>query len=197
MHVTDTELFPLINHALVSQNASAGVSRMLLGNKCDIESKRKVSKETGEKVSWSVLILLLWIKTALKQIKDYCDVKLYFERRRKEVFVDCWSGFRFFFFALDKNQDVTICFWVCLLTAGEGTRDQLLWDQRKVQHQRGRGDGAAGKLQTSFLRQARLIRVVLVVTPISFFFCVHVLCSVVISSFGAGDPPEILQEVGT
>lgn len=34
-----------------SQNASAGVSRMLLGNKCDIEAKRKVSKEMGEKVS--------------------------------------------------------------------------------------------------------------------------------------------------
>lgn len=35
----------------VFQNASAGVSRMLLGNKCDIEAKRKVSKEVGEKVS--------------------------------------------------------------------------------------------------------------------------------------------------
>lgn len=35
---------------LSSQNASAGVSRMLLGNKCDIEAKRKVSKDTGEKV---------------------------------------------------------------------------------------------------------------------------------------------------
>lgn len=35
----------------ISQNASAGVSRMLLGNKCDIEAKRKVSKETGEKVT--------------------------------------------------------------------------------------------------------------------------------------------------
>ncbi|XP_044065194.1 ras-related protein Rab-13 isoform X1 [Siniperca chuatsi] len=32
-------------------NASAGVSRMLLGNKCDIEAKRKVSKETGEKLA--------------------------------------------------------------------------------------------------------------------------------------------------
>jgi len=39
----------------VSQNASAGVSRMLLGNKCDIETKRKVSTEVGEKVSAVVI----------------------------------------------------------------------------------------------------------------------------------------------
>lgn len=37
--------------SFIPQNASAGVSRMLLANKCDIEAKRKVSKETGEKVS--------------------------------------------------------------------------------------------------------------------------------------------------
>lgn len=42
----------LITASWFSQNASAGVSRMLLGNKCDIEAKRKVSKEMGEKVSW-------------------------------------------------------------------------------------------------------------------------------------------------
>uniref|UniRef100_A0A3Q4GFW1 small monomeric GTPase n=1 Tax=Neolamprologus brichardi TaxID=32507 RepID=A0A3Q4GFW1_NEOBR len=35
----------------IRENASAGVSRMLLGNKCDIETKRKVSKETGEKLA--------------------------------------------------------------------------------------------------------------------------------------------------
>ncbi|KAK2844620.1 hypothetical protein Q5P01_011279 [Channa striata] len=35
----------------IKENASAGVSRMLLGNKCDIEAKRKVSKETGEKLA--------------------------------------------------------------------------------------------------------------------------------------------------
>lgn len=38
---------------LPPQNASVGVSRMLLGNKCDIEAKRKVSRETGEKVRCS------------------------------------------------------------------------------------------------------------------------------------------------
>ncbi|PWA23827.1 hypothetical protein CCH79_00010970 [Gambusia affinis] len=40
-----------ITTSTVSQNASAGVSQMLIGNKCDIESKRKVSKETGEKLA--------------------------------------------------------------------------------------------------------------------------------------------------
>ncbi|TRZ00068.1 hypothetical protein DNTS_025732 [Danionella cerebrum] len=34
-----------------AMNASAGVSRMVLGNKCDVEAKRKVSKETGEKLA--------------------------------------------------------------------------------------------------------------------------------------------------
>lgn len=33
-----------------SQNASAGVERLLLGNKCDMEAKRKVQKEQAEKV---------------------------------------------------------------------------------------------------------------------------------------------------
>lgn len=33
-----------------------------------------------------------------------------------------------------------ICLWVCLLTAGKGTRDQVLWDQCKVQHQCGGGE---------------------------------------------------------
>lgn len=46
----------------LSQNASAGVSRMLLGNKCDIEGKRKVSKETGEKVRCNPpLVVSIWV----------------------------------------------------------------------------------------------------------------------------------------
>ncbi|NXN07007.1 RAB13 protein, partial [Indicator maculatus] len=32
------------------QNASAGVERLLIGNKCDMESKRKVQREEAEKV---------------------------------------------------------------------------------------------------------------------------------------------------
>ncbi len=46
----------------VSQNASAGVSRMLLGNKCDIEAKRKVSKEIGEKVSAVIHTASMWVQ---------------------------------------------------------------------------------------------------------------------------------------
>lgn len=35
---------------LCSQNASAGVERLLLGNKCDMEAKRKVRREQADKV---------------------------------------------------------------------------------------------------------------------------------------------------
>ncbi|XP_044065196.1 ras-related protein Rab-13 isoform X3 [Siniperca chuatsi] len=49
--ITDEKSFENIQNWMksIKENASAGVSRMLLGNKCDIEAKRKVSKETGEK----------------------------------------------------------------------------------------------------------------------------------------------------
>lgn len=33
------------------QHASADVEKMILGNKCDVNDKRQVSKERGEKVS--------------------------------------------------------------------------------------------------------------------------------------------------
>lgn len=33
------------------QHASPGVERMLLGNKCDMDDKRKVSKEQGERIA--------------------------------------------------------------------------------------------------------------------------------------------------
>uniref|UniRef100_A0A8C1ZXF6 Ras-related protein Rab-13 n=1 Tax=Cyprinus carpio TaxID=7962 RepID=A0A8C1ZXF6_CYPCA len=51
--ITDEKSFENIQNWMksIKENASAGVSRMLLGNKCDIEAKRKVSKEIGEKVS--------------------------------------------------------------------------------------------------------------------------------------------------
>ncbi|AWO96554.1 Ras-related protein Rab-13 [Scophthalmus maximus] len=50
--ITDDKSYENIQNWMksIKENASAGVSRMLLGNKCDIEAKRKVSKETGEKL---------------------------------------------------------------------------------------------------------------------------------------------------
>uniref|UniRef100_W5MI66 small monomeric GTPase n=1 Tax=Lepisosteus oculatus TaxID=7918 RepID=W5MI66_LEPOC len=52
-HKRDTRVEERVSQQAASfdSNASAGVSRMLLGNKCDIEAKRKVSKETGEKLA--------------------------------------------------------------------------------------------------------------------------------------------------
>lgn len=51
--ITDDKSFENIQNWMksIKENASAGVSRMLLGNKCDIEAKRKVTKETGEKLA--------------------------------------------------------------------------------------------------------------------------------------------------
>lgn len=51
--ITDEKSFENIQNWMksIKENASAGVSRMLLGNKCDIEAKRKVPKETGEKLA--------------------------------------------------------------------------------------------------------------------------------------------------
>lgn len=40
---------------LCTQHASADVEKMILGNKCDINDKRQVSKDRGEKV-WFVLL---------------------------------------------------------------------------------------------------------------------------------------------
>uniref|UniRef100_A0AAY4ASH7 Ras-related protein Rab-13 n=1 Tax=Denticeps clupeoides TaxID=299321 RepID=A0AAY4ASH7_9TELE len=50
--ITDEKSFENIQNWMksIKENASAGVSRMLLGNKCDIETKRKVPKEVGVKV---------------------------------------------------------------------------------------------------------------------------------------------------
>lgn len=40
---------------LWTQHASADVEKMVLGNKCDINDKRQVSKDKGEKVSSMVV----------------------------------------------------------------------------------------------------------------------------------------------
>lgn len=41
------------------QHASADVERMVLGNKCDVNDKRQVSKERGEKVGIDLLVIML------------------------------------------------------------------------------------------------------------------------------------------
>ncbi len=55
----------------VSQNASAGVRRMLLGNKCDIEAKRKVSNEMGEKVRAVMHTASMWV-----QVQTRCFISV-------------------------------------------------------------------------------------------------------------------------
>lgn len=41
------------------QHASADVERMVLGNKCDVNDKRQVSKERGEKVGIDLSVIML------------------------------------------------------------------------------------------------------------------------------------------
>ncbi|KAG8431888.1 hypothetical protein GDO86_019575 [Hymenochirus boettgeri] len=51
--ITDTRSFENIQNWMksIKENAAAGVERMLLGNKCDMEYKRKVTIEQGEKLA--------------------------------------------------------------------------------------------------------------------------------------------------
>lgn len=51
--ITDERSFENIQNWMksIKENAAAGVERMLLGNKCDIEIKRKVPKDRGEKLA--------------------------------------------------------------------------------------------------------------------------------------------------
>lgn len=51
--ITDERSFENIQNWMksIKENAAAGVERMLLGNKCDMESRRKVQKERGEKLA--------------------------------------------------------------------------------------------------------------------------------------------------
>lgn len=45
---------------LLVQHASADVEKMVLGNKCDINDKRQVSKDMGEKVRILVDVKIKW-----------------------------------------------------------------------------------------------------------------------------------------
>ncbi|XP_064416718.1 ras-related protein Rab-13 [Latimeria chalumnae] len=51
--ITDEKSFENIQNWMksIKENASAGVERMLLGNKCDMDSKRKVQKDQAEKLA--------------------------------------------------------------------------------------------------------------------------------------------------
>lgn len=48
---------------------------MLLGNKCDIEAKRKVSKETGEKVRICFVLFFYFIVFYLDYILGRVSIK--------------------------------------------------------------------------------------------------------------------------
>ncbi|NWI21773.1 RAB13 protein, partial [Crypturellus soui] len=50
--ITDEKSFENIQNWMksIKENASAGVERLLIGNKCDMEGKRKVRRDDAEKV---------------------------------------------------------------------------------------------------------------------------------------------------
>ncbi|NXR20559.1 RAB13 protein, partial [Cinclus mexicanus] len=50
--ITDEKSFENIQNWMksIKENASAGVERLLLGNKCDMEGRRKVQRDAAEKV---------------------------------------------------------------------------------------------------------------------------------------------------
>ena len=51
MPFTCYEHEPVVNLWLLFQHANEDVEKMILGNKCDMEDKRQVSKERGDSVS--------------------------------------------------------------------------------------------------------------------------------------------------
>lgn len=64
---------------------------MLLGNKCDVEAKRKVSRETGEKVSWGGVCGNLMCNYAASfealTVRSDCEsVEMTFQAKREWLF---------------------------------------------------------------------------------------------------------------
>ncbi|KAM8986307.1 ras-related protein Rab-13 [Guaruba guarouba] len=51
--ITDEKSFENIQNWMksIKENASAGVERLLIGNKCDLEEKRRVRRDAGEKLA--------------------------------------------------------------------------------------------------------------------------------------------------
>ncbi|XP_053133503.1 ras-related protein Rab-13 isoform X2 [Hemicordylus capensis] len=65
--ITDEKSFENIQNWMksIKENASAGVERLLLGNKCDMESKRKVPRDRAEK-AFSTLARDILLKSSKK-----------------------------------------------------------------------------------------------------------------------------------
>ncbi|XP_032753772.1 ras-related protein Rab-13 isoform X2 [Rattus rattus] len=76
--ITDEKSFENIQNWMksIKENASAGVERLLLGNKCDMEAKRKVQREQAERVSqagllWPNALLLPFIQLSPSYLIPY------------------------------------------------------------------------------------------------------------------------------
>ena len=50
-NILRVDICKLIDHMFYFQHANEDVEKMILGNKCDMDSKRQVSKERGDVVS--------------------------------------------------------------------------------------------------------------------------------------------------
>lgn len=94
-----------IHFCLFNQHASSDVERMVLGNKCDMNDKRQVSKEKGEKVC------IIKKKRLLKNILSKTNL----DQRNclNKLYVKCWCVYlnsSFFLLLLQLAIDYGIKF---------------------------------------------------------------------------------------
>lgn len=91
--VTDTKTFENIKNWIrnIEENASADVEKILLGNKCEVEEKRQVSKEKGEclAVEHGIKFLETSAKTGTNVEEAFLtlarDIKTKTEKKLKEA----------------------------------------------------------------------------------------------------------------